>query len=156
MELFMKKLTTILGASILLAAGSVSAEGLDKVTYDVGAGANYGGIGAVVNYAATDDLEVFAGGGLGYVAGVKYYLSDNTRISVNYGTNAILVNSSVTSIDKKFQGVNIGVGYISDRNGGWSADLMYIDTSSAESYMAANNGYTLNGGKVKLSFGYRW
>ena len=147
MELFMKKLTTILGASILLAAGSVSAEGLDKVTY---------GVGAVVSYAATDDLEVFAGGGLGYVAGVKYYLSDNTRISVNYGTNAILVNSSVTSIDKKFQGVNIGVGYISDRNGGWSADLMYIDTSSAESYMAANNGYALNGGKVKLSFGYRW
>jgi len=156
MELFMKKLTAILGASILLAAGSVSAEGLDKVTYDIGAGANYGGVGAVVSYAATDDLEVFAGGGLGYVAGVKYYLSDTTRISVNYGTNAILVNPSATAVDKKFQGVNIGVGYISDRNGGWSADLMYIDTSSAESYMAANNGYALNGGKVKLSFGYRW
>ena len=155
-EIHMKKLTAILGASILLAAGSVSAEGLDKVTYDVGVGANYGGVGAVVNYAASDDLEVFAGGGLGYVAGVKYYLSDNTRISVNYGTNAILVNSSVTAVDKKFEGVNIGVGYISNRNGGWSADLIYIDTSSVESYMAANNGYTISGGKVKLSFGYRW
>lgn len=152
----MKKLSATLGVSMILAAGSVSAEGLDKVTYDVGAGANYGGVGVVVNYAATDDLEVFAGGGLGYVAGVKYYLSENTRVSVNYGTNAILVNSSVTSIDKKFQGVNIGVGYISDRNGGWSADLMYIDTSSAKSYAAANNAYAINAGKVKLSLGYRW
>ena len=118
----MKKIATVIGASILLAAGSVSAEELETVTYELGMGANHAGIGVVVNY----------------------------------GTNAILTNSSATSVDKKFEGVNVGVGYISNRNGGWSADLMYIDTSKAKTWADANSGYTLSGGKVKLAFGYRF
>ena len=152
----MKKIASVVGTSILFAAGSVSAEELEPVTYELGMGANHAGIGVVVNFATSDDVELFVGAGLGYVAGMKYYLSENMRLSVNYGTNAILTNSSATSVDKKFEGVNVGVGYISNRNGGWSADLMYIDTSKAKTWADANSGYTLSGGKVKLAFGYRF
>ncbi len=128
----------------------------DPLSFEVGLGANNSIAGVTVNYEVADSVEVFAGGGIGYVAGVKYYVTNNVRLTINHGTNSLLIGSgSIAS--KRFEGTNIGVGYASDRDGGWVIDLMYIDASKAKDYFAKNpNIYTLNDGKVKLSFGYRW
>ncbi len=140
----------------------------DEVNFEIGAGVNYGGgiIGGTVSREVTPNLELFAAVGafvdVGYTVGGRYYVDENIRLTLNYGTNSYL---EVTELDgtndyENFAGVNFGIGWINSKQGGFNIDLMYISTDNLDDRVdeLEKQGYQVDedSGKVKLSLGYRF
>jgi len=138
----MKKINIFLLVCATILSGIVRAEteNSSNISFELGAGVNYGMIGGALNYKVSPSTEIFVAGGLGFALGVKYYTSDSLRLIVNYGTNSADSNQF-------YSGLNIGVGYLGGSRDGWTVDLMYL---------ASSTGGALSGIPIKLSFGYRF
>ena len=147
----MKTMKVLLLASSVLLSGLVQAESdySSKIAFEAGYGINYGILGGAVNYEVAPDAELFLAGGTGYAVGAKYYLSDMVRASVSYGINSYLsdFNKSMGTLHK---GMNVGIGYIGGSRDGWTADLIYVVSSDVP------DDAIIVGGRLKLSFGYRF
>ena len=154
----MKKLTIL--ASLLLIQANSFAEDL---SFGVGFGIPYGGlIGVNANYKLTKALDLTAGAGYGFGAGIKYYPLKSIqefRITTFYGTNTSLTNAA-TDEKEKYSGLNLGIGYGSLKSG-WDTDLIYIVTSDADNEVDKLRTQSIpvndyNENSVKISFGYHW
>jgi len=139
----------------------ISTLSLAEMNYEVGVGANYGGIiGVTANKKIESNVEVFGGIGLvGAVAGARYYLNDNIRLNTNYGVHGLIVakESSDDKI-KLLHGINIGVDYI--WGNGISLGLVYPVTSNADDAVdeLRKKGYDVEKRSIDvlLSLGYRF
>ena len=156
----MKKNLIILGIVIFSTAT------MAKQSFEAGLGTNYGGLGgAVVTQDLSSNVEMFAGLGLGlesvaYVVGTKFWLNNNTRLTMNYGTNCIYETwSSAKGYDwKDYEGLNFGIGYTfsGKDEAGWAFDLMLLDTSDCN---AATDDYyssVNDDSAIRLAAGYRF
>jgi len=132
---------------------------LAEVEWEIGMGANYGGIlGITANYDITDDIELYGGlGVVGGVIGTRYYINDNIRFNANYGMNGI----AYTSDDKLYvaAGFNVGADYIWDNGfslgvvGTLSSKFINSDDAIELDIDKAGDDYTPT---VLLSVGYRF
>ncbi|CAC9536059.1 hypothetical protein [uncultured Gammaproteobacteria bacterium] len=151
-------------------AEEMAIEASSEVEFEAGIGVNYALLGVTANKSINSKIELFAGLGLGYVVGGRYYFNDSVRFTANYGTNSIIqkilfgVDYNYTyTVTEYFEGTNLGIGYISSKKNGWSIDLMYSDISKANDRTKelTNEGYTFFDNnnsfeKITLSLGYRW
>jgi len=147
-------------------------------TLGVGIGIPYGVIGANVEYALENNLNLTGGfgttglAGSGYNLGVKYYLKDvgNTRrprISAYYGTNAMIAVTVFggEDINESFSGLTLGYGqqwmWGESKKHGLDLDLMYLLTTGSfeerKDEIEERYSTTLEDpGKIKISIGYRY
>lgn len=156
----MRNYVVCLSLSIILSTNalSVSANDSSPISFEAGVGASFALGGAVINYEIGDGVELFAGAGLGHVAGVKYYLDENIRFTLSHGSNALLMDTNANDLTYEVtEGTNFGVGYVTNKDNGWVFELSYTDTKAADQFQTANPRYDTNlGGTVDLSIGYRW
>lgn len=156
----MKKYILPLSLSVILSTHSLlaSADDSSPISFEAGVGASFALGGAVINYEIGDSLELFAGAGLGYVAGIKYYLNENMRFTLSHGSNALLMDTTTNNFDFEVtEGTNFGIGYVTNKDKGWIFELSYTDTKAADTFQASNPRYDTNlGGTVDLSIGYRF
>jgi hypothetical protein len=137
----MKKINALILAGML--SMPIYAE---KMLIETGIGVNYGGsIGANISKPINSEIELFVGSGIfssnvGYTAGSRYYISNSTRLIVNYGTNTLIGEAT-------FEGLNFGADYFSTN--GWAIGLMY-------SKVRVSNIFKQSPGKIGISLGYRW
>ena len=138
---------------IILGIVFFSTSTLAKTSGEIGLGYNYGGyVGYVTNVDVNSNTALFAGtgvvpGSLGFVAGAKFWLNDNVRLTTNYGTNCI-----ISGTNNSYEGLNFGVGYaFGGRKEGVSIDLMLLDWTECNKH-ATNITDT----GVLLSIGYRF
>ncbi|MEE9463981.1 MAG: hypothetical protein V3W14_00220 [Candidatus Neomarinimicrobiota bacterium] len=144
----------------------------------VGLGIPYGVIGANIEYALENNINLTAGigttvfAGSGYNVGVKYYLKDigytgRPRISAYYGTNALIAVTVFggEDINETFSGLTLGFGQLwmwgDSKKHGLDLDLMYLLTTGSydERKEEIEDQYytTLEDlGKIKISIGYRY
>jgi len=146
-----------------LFSNSYSEEMEDDVSFGIGLGIPYGVFGANVNYAASENVDLTAGGGFGFGAGLRYRpfgREDGIRVTAFYGTNSMLANPT-TNETEKFSGMNIGVGYGPFSNG-WDVDVMYIMIPASMKDRIKeleSQGYVVSGDRdnqIGFSFGYHW
>lgn len=156
----MNKYILPLSISVILSTHSLHASANDAspISFEAGVGASFALGGAIINYEIGDSLEMFAGAGLGHVAGVKYYLDENIRFTLSHGSNALLMDTTSNNLDYEVtEGTNFGIGYVMNKDKGWVFELSYTDTKAADNFQASNSRYDTNlGGTVDLSIGYRW
>ena len=156
----MKRLLTLISILILSTASSA------EQNYEVGFGTNYGGVlGGTINVDLNANTEVFVGLGAGfdgvtYVVGTKFWLNNNTRLTMNYGTNCIYEtwSSGAGYGWKDTEGLNFGIGYTfsGKDEAGWAFDLMLLDTSDCN---AATDDYysdITSDSAIRLALGYRF
>ena len=85
---------------------------------------------------------------LGYILGIRHYLFTNTkyeniRATLSYGIQDFeYINSNI----KKYNGLNLGLGYISNKDSGLSVDLFYktlnhLTADNFEDHLQLNIGY---------------
>jgi len=137
------------------------------IKYEVGTGRNYTGlIGITANKMIKPNIELY--GGLGYVGaviGTKYYINDNIRLNLNYGTQGKVAikkngdNDYDFSNGKIVHGINIGIDYI--WNNGISLGLTYMVTSTKDKYFddwERDHGAKVNDNTndISVSLGYRF
>ena len=146
-----------------LISNAYSEEVVDDVSFGIGLGIPYGVFGANVNYAASEYVDLTAGGGFGFGAGLRFRPfghDEGFRITTFYGTNSMLSNPT-TNETEKFSGMNIGLGYGPFSNG-WDVDVMYVivpDSMKDRIKELESQGYTVTGdrgNKIGFSFGYHW
>jgi len=145
----MNKLLIILGV-VIFSTATVA-----KQSYELGGGYNYGGlVGVTVNQELSSNVEIFGGLGVGmeaagYVVGTKFWINDNARLTLNYGTNCHV--SSTTWTD--YEGLNVGIGYaFGGKEEGWAFDLLLLDVSDCN---AATSSISSDSA-VRLALGYRF
>lgn len=153
----MKKLMIVGCVSCVLAVSSIA-----EVAWELGIGANYGGlVGVTVNNKVSDEVELYGGLALvGAVVGARFYATENVRFNLNYGVQGYMIKEGRYEDEIEiFHGINTGIDFIWDN--GFSLGLVYhlisnvddkIDEAISEGY-ALDEDYT---GKVKLSLGYRF
>ena len=132
-----------------------------EVSWELGLGANHGGvIGGTINKKVYDNFELYGGFGfLGAVGGVRYYTVNNLRINANYGYQGLLTKKG-RGKDRyeTIFGLNLGVDYMWDN--GFFLGLVYFVTTNLDEKIdeAESEGYSMedDSGKVKLSLGYRF
>jgi len=170
--------TSLLSGLLALTAPAFS----NNVNFELGLGAPYGGIGGNANFDVGNNIELFAGLGfisgsdiyddefhvasdLGYSAGARYYVTPNVRLMAGYGAvGGILNKQGESSHDLDMEAVKggfFGAGYISNKNKGFTADLVFIDNSefSDEVSDIQNNGRYIedkDDNEVKIAIGYRF
>ena len=145
----MNKLLIILGV-VIFSTATVA-----KQSYELGGGYNYGGlVGVTVNQELSSNVEMFGGLGIGmeavgYVVGTKFWINDNARLTMNYGTNC-----HISSPWTDYEGLNFGIGYsFSGKNEvGWAFDLMLLDVSDCN---AATTSISSDSA-IRLAAGYRF
>lgn len=121
-------------------------------TLGVGAGLDYGGIGANLLYYPTAKLGVFGGfgyafAGVGYNFGAKFRLIANKEfpkinpyLTAMYGYNAAIAVKDATQFNKIFYGPTVGAGIdfnpnSAKKSGYWSlAILVPIRSSEVDKY----------------------
>ncbi len=153
-----KLLISALSASLIATMGFC-----EDINYEVGLGANYGGIiGVTANKKIQENVELFAGLGLvGAVAGARYYINENIRLNANYGVHGFMVVEDSSDDDAKLlHGINLGADYM--WNNGVSLGLVYRATSNEDDVIDEwrDKGYTVEkkgwSGDIGLSLGYRF
>lgn len=137
---------------------------LPGLSVGVGVGIPYGLIGANINYPVSESFDLTIGAGLGFSAGIRYWLSnatDGLRLTFVYGSNTV-IDDPITDKLETYDDFNFGVGYGS-RSGGWDFDLIYMiasDDAKTRIEELETQGYRLSSGdaedQFKISFGYHW
>lgn len=119
----------------------------DKVSFGVGLGFDYGGVGVSGLVYPHNNLGVFVGGGyalagFGYNVGLKARLTKSARIhpyfTAMYGYNTAIAVTNATQLSKIFYGPSFGAGVdIRSRSRGyWSVALLVpIRGSDVDDYM---------------------
>ena len=141
---------------IILSVVIFSTATVAKQSYELGGGYNYGGlVGFTVNQEISSNVEIFGGLGVGmeaagYVVGTKFWINDNARLTMNYGTNCSILSSTWTD----YEGLNFGIGYsFTGKNAaGWAFDLMLLDVSDCN---AATTSISSDSA-IRLALGYRF
>lgn len=126
----------------------------------VGFGIPYGILGfnlelnllPIISVTGGFGTTIFAG--IGYNAGVKGYLRKpgpvwRPRASAYYGINGLYVSDDF-EYSEKYSGVSVGLGQlVLWQEHGFDLDFIYLVTSELWDY-------TDSGGKIKISFGYKY
>lgn len=147
-------------------ASSFSRESTEPalISLGIGSGIPYGIIGSNINFSINQTLDLMAGLGFGYGVGIRLHPSSASpkfRLLAYYGTNAVL-DDPITDKLKRYEGMNIGIGYgsVSD---GWDIDLIYrivSDPVRERVEELEQAGYrTVSGdtdNSFKVSLGYHW
>lgn len=96
---------------------------VDRTSFGLGMGLDYGGFGGNITIYPTSNLGLFAGGGyaligVGYNLGIKYRFISKPlpkratwSLLGMYGYNAALGVKDASYLDKMFYGATIGVGF---------------------------------------------
>jgi hypothetical protein len=149
-----------------------TAEENDKVSLGIGAGFDYGGIGANVLVYPHNNLGFFAAGGyalagFGYNVGVKARLTASSKfhpyLTAMYGYNTSIVVSNATQFNKIFYGTTFGFGvdFRSRSNRYFTLGLLIpVRGSDVDNYMnqMKSMGVSFSNSlpPVGLSIGYRF
>jgi hypothetical protein len=129
----------LLGALAL--AGAASIKGAPQLSAGLGAGIMYGGIGANVEYAATDQIVATAGLGLtgdyGFFVGGRYFFraespSARARLTLGYGhvKRAYLSLKDVDNSERLILGIGWSFADTRTGKGGLELDLTVDGTLS--------------------------
>jgi len=153
----MRKVTLLI--TLLLLQSSTYA---NEFSVGAGFGIPYGILGANIDYKLNETIDMTAGAGLGFGAGIKYHPFNSIkelRVTTYYGTNASLTNTA-TDETERFNGLNIGIGYGSLKSG-WDIDLIVVINSDIEDEIDKLNAQSIpiedyNDNDVRISFGYHW
>jgi hypothetical protein len=150
--------------SMILLSGMITVATQADTKYELGLGANSALIGVTANFEVQEKTELFAGAGLGVVAGVRYYFSDEVRANVSYGTQGYAAIENRYKDDTSFEhlyGANVGFDYDFGDKDGWMAGLLYNVTTNFDDVIDEyeKKGYNLE--KVakpglKLALAYRY
>lgn len=180
----MTKRTAFLLLSFFMMTLSLNAQDIipatmtyDKVNLGIGAGLDYGGLGADLLFYPHQNVGLFAGAGyaiagFGFNAGVKYRFIPKKQPSgiapyaiAMYGYNAAVAVSGASQFNKLFYGPSFGAGLDfglrPGRRGYWSAALLVpIRSSEAKEYiedLENNEGVEFGIGLLPVAFsiGYR-
>ncbi|HLZ17714.1 MAG TPA: hypothetical protein VKQ08_11765 [Cyclobacteriaceae bacterium] len=163
------KITVIL----LLGIAVNSYSQVDKATFGLGIGLDYGGFGANFSVYPAKNFGLFGGAGyalagVGYNVGAKIrFMSETSRIvpflNGMYGYNTAFVVTNATQYNKFFYGPSVGFGFDFHkprRNGYLSLGLVIpIRGSDVDNYIAdlRSQGIVIsNPSPVALSIGYRF
>ncbi len=175
----MKKLIAPL---LLIALAGLSSPAFSKnLNFEAGYGLPYGHFGGNANFDVGNNVELFAGLGLAigkaninntdkYAAapafslGARYYVAPHIRLMVGYGTIGGLLTkdaSWATNLDMEtIKGRYIGAGYMTSRNKGLVADIMYVDTSNFDEKISEIETRAFvqdsDNDTIKFSVGYRF
>ncbi|MBS1559002.1 MAG: hypothetical protein JST69_09785 [Bacteroidetes bacterium] len=146
----------------------------DKLSFGIGLGLDYGGIGANLMAYPHKNIGLFFGGGyalagFGYNTGAKIRIITQSRVHPYfigmYGYNAAFVVSNATQYNKLFYSPTIGFGIDShsrrSTNGYWSVALMIpLRGSEIDDYISylKTQGISLKNSlsPVGLSVGYHF
>lgn len=169
----MRKLILVTFLSLFALAGSVSAQEPEqqqkevplpavsepRLTFGIGVGIPFGGIGANVETMLSRHFSIslgmgIAAGNLGWAGGIRAYPigSDqkvSPRLSAYYGTVAVLDFGDREEVD---EGVAYGVGlsWRNQPNTRIEFDLLYIDYEPPAGFVKED------GSDINLMLGYRW
>ena len=139
-------------------------------TVGVGIGIPYGIFGINGEFFILSQLSLTAGvgstlfAGLGYSAGVNYYLRKDSRrkwqpkLSLHYGINGMIINADYLEYSQKYAGVTVGLGQVwllgAKQRSGLDLALMIVATSGV--YDAAKERLLDPPLPVRLSVGYKY
>lgn len=153
-----------------------NSENIDQKKGSVGAGIGvaYGVIGINGEYAIHDYVSLSAGVGTTIIAGVGYAVGGRIyakplgekwrpRLSAHYGTNSIIDISGAVEIQKKYNGLAIGAGFLqmfgSSQKTGLDLEVVYLatqgDFQNRAEALEDRYDVTLKTGRVKILVGYR-
>ena len=175
----MKKLITPL---LLIAVTGLSSPAFsNNAKFELGYGLPTGHFGGNANFDVGNNVELFAGLGVAvgkaninntdkyamapaFALGARYYVAPHIRLMVGYGTIGGLLtkdNSSATNLDMEtIKGRYLGAGYIASRNKGFTADIMYVDTSKFDEKITEIEERAFvqdsDNDTIKFSVGYRF
>ena len=175
----MKKIITPL---LLIAVTALSSPAFsNNVKFELGYGLPTGHFGGNANFDVGNNVELFAGLGAAigkaninnadkYAAapafslGARYYVAPHIRLLVGYGTIGGMLTkdaSWATNLDiETIKGRYLGVGYMTSRNKGLVADIMYVDTSKFDEKITEIEERAFvqdsDNDTIKFSVGYRF
>jgi len=142
---------------------------LDRLSVSTGLGIPYSILGVNLNYRLFETVEMFAGVGTwGSSYGMRVFPVASLpkfHLSVFHAANVIAIsceNESCDILEDGYAGYNAAIGVSPERGeSGWEFDLVFILSSG--NYQddldeARDKGFEIeeDGGKTKLSVGYRW
>lgn len=183
--LFMRILKVLFIVLLFFLSGAISAQDSishpvkpDVLSFGVGFGFDYGGIGGNLTAYPTKNVGLFAGAGwaiagIGYNAGVKVrFLSGKPKSALTfsgiamYGYNSVVVVVGDSRHNKIFYGPTVGVGLDfklkPESIGYWTVSLLVpIRSSEYRDYMddlELNEGVEFKGRlrPIGVTFGYRF
>jgi hypothetical protein len=143
---------------------------IDKVSFGLGLGLDYGGIGGNLLMYPHKNFGIFFGVGyaiidVGYNIGVKIrFISSKQTSSINgyligmYGYNAAIKVTGAANLSRMFYGPSLGFGFDCgprySKKGYWCFDVLFpIRDPKAERFVNYYGGNSLL--PITISFGYR-
>jgi hypothetical protein len=158
---------------LLLCFAIQSHSQIDKATFGIGAGLDYGGFGANLSVYPSKNFGLFGGvgyalAGVGYNVGAKVrFISEESRVvpflTGMYGYNTAFVVTNATQLNKFFYGPSFGVGFDFHRpqkTGYMSLGITVpVRGSDVDNYIAdlRSQGVVISSpSPVTISIGYRF